>query len=136
MMDEIGKLDKQGLRKFGFITGAIVVVLFGLLLPWLFGIKWPLWPWYLAGALWALAIVIPVALNPIYHVWMRFGLVLGWINTRIILGIVFYVVFTPFALILKLMGKDPMSRKYIENIKSYRVLSNKHESREHMGRPY
>ena len=136
MIGEIEKLDKQGLRKFGLITGAIVVGLFGLLLPWLLGINWPLWPWYLAGALWVLAIIIPVALNPIYHVWMRFGLILGWINTRIILGLVFYVFFTPFALILKVLGKDPMSRKLNASINSYRVPSNNHQPREHMGRPF
>ena len=136
MIDEIEQLDKQGLRKFGVITGAIVVGLFGLLLPWLLGINWPLWPWYLAGALWVLAIVIPVALNPIYHVWMRFGLILGWINTRIILGLVFYILFTPYALILKVLGKDPMSRKLDASINSYRVPSNNHHAREHMGRPF
>lgn len=136
MMDEIEQLDKQGLRKFGLVTGAIVAGLFGLLLPWVFGLTLPLWPWYLAGVFSVLAIVIPVALNPIYHVWMRFGLVLGWINTRIILGVVFFIVFTPVALFMKVLGKDPMARKLNASIDSYRVLSNKHESREHMGRPF
>lgn len=136
MMDEIEQLDKQGLRKFGLVTGAIVAGLFGLLLPWVFEAKLPLWPWYLAGALWTLAILIPVALNPVYHGWMRIGLVLGWINTRIILGIVFFVVFTPVALFMKVLGKDPMGRKLDASISSYRVPSNTHQSREHMGRPF
>ena len=136
MTGHIEILDKQGLRKFGLVTGAIVVLLFGLLLPWLFGFNWPLWPWYLAGFLWVLAIIIPGALNPIYHAWMRFGLVLGWVNTRIILGFVFYTIFTPVAFILKVLGKDPMHRKFSSDMKSYRVQSNSHESREHMGRPF
>jgi len=136
MLGEIEQLDKQGLRKFGLITGAIIAGLFGILIPLVFGLNWLLWPWYLAGFLWVLAIVIPIALNPIYHVWMRFGLVLGWVNTRIILGFIFYVVFTPMALILKVLGKDPMSRKLDVSINSYRVQSNNLESREHMGRPY
>ena len=136
MSGVIEKLDKQGLRNFGMVTGAIVVALFGLLLPWLIGFNWPLWPWYLAGTLWVLAIFVPVALDPIYHVWMRFGLILGWINTRIILGLVFYLIFTPVAFILKLLGKDPMHRKFSNVDKSYRVKSNSHDSREHMGRPF
>ena len=136
MTEKIEPLGKQELRKFGLITGAFVTGLFGLLLPWLLNLNWPLWPCYLTAALWLLAIIIPAALNPIYHVWMRFGLILGWINTRIILGLVFYALFTPFALMLKFFGKDPMGRKLDARINSYRVTSNNHSAREHMGRPF
>jgi hypothetical protein len=135
MMHEIEKLDKKGLRKFGLVTGAIVAVLFGLLLPWLFERGLPLWPWYIAGTLWALALVIPVALGPVYHVWMRFGMVLGWINTRIILGLVFYIIFTPISLLFMIFRKDPMHRRKEPNAASYRVTT-KNNSREHMERPY
>ena len=135
MIEEIEKLDKQGLRKFGLVTGSIVVVLFGILLPLLFGFDYPLWPWYLGGSLAALALVIPAALNPVYHGWMRFGAVLGWINTRIILGIVFYVVFTPVSAIIRLIGHDPMKRKFEKEPGTYRKLSH-NQSKEHMENPY
>ena len=135
MIEQIEKLDKHGLRKFGLVTGSIVIVLFGLLLPLLFGFGYPLWPWYLGGILAAVALVVPVALNPVYHGWMRFGAVLGWINTRLILGIVFYVIFTPVALILKLIRHDPMKRKFEKDPGSYRKLSH-NQSKEHMENPY
>jgi predicted anti-sigma-YlaC factor YlaD len=135
MKHEIEQLDQKELRKFGLVTGAIVVVLFGLLLPWLLDHAWPYWPWYIAGVLWVLALVFPSALNPIYHGWMRFGLVLGWINTRIILGLMFYIIFTPISLVLLLLGKDPMHRKKESALESYRVTTKK-QSREHMERPY
>ena len=135
MKHEIENLDKKGLRNFGLVTGAIVVALFGFLLPWILDHAWPYWPWYIAGVLWALAIIFPTALNPIYHVWMRFGLVLGWINTRIILGLTFYIIFTPISLLLAILRKDPMRRKKEPGAVSYRVIKEKHP-KEHMERPY
>jgi MFS family permease len=135
MKHEIEKLDKKGLRKFGLMTGAILAALFGLLLPWILDHTWPHWPWYIAGILWVLAIIFPIVLNPIYHVWMRFGVALGWINTRIILGIMFYLMFTPISLILMILRKDPMHRKKEPTLSSYRVITENH-SIEHMERPY
>ena len=134
-MHEIEILDKAGLRKFGLVTGAIVVVLFGALLPWLLDHNYPLWPWYIAGVLWVLALLLPIVLNPIYHVWMRFGMVLGWINTRIILGLVFYAIFTPVGFVMKLLKKDPMHRKWESQVVSYRISSN-NQAREHMEKPF
>jgi len=135
MKHEIEQLDNKGLRKFGLVTGAIVVVLFGILLPWIIGHGWPRWPWYIAGPLWVFALVYPRALNPIYNGWMRFGLVLGWINTRIILGIVFYILFTPISLLLAMLRKDPMRRKKEPATTSYRIPT-KNQTRDHMERPY
>lgn len=135
MLDKIETLDRKGLRKFGLTTGAIVAGLFGLVIPLLFTHHIVLWPWYIAAVLSGVAILLPNALNPVYMVWMRFGQVLGWINTRIILGVLFYVIFTPVAIILKLLGKDPMQRKIVQEKQSYRVISN-NQSKEHMERPF
>lgn len=135
MNEAIETLDKKGLRQFGLVTGAIVVALFGLAIPWLIGRPWPYWPWYIAGTLWVMAVVLPAALNPVYHIWMRFGLVLGWINTRIILGFLFYALFTPISLLLFLMRKDPMRRKKESEAESYRIDA-VNQSKEHMERPY
>ena len=56
-MHDIPDLDRRGLRKFGLTTGAIMVMLFGLVLPWLRDRPLPLWPWCVAAvlAVWALA---------------------------------------------------------------------------------
>lgn len=43
---------------------------------------------------------------------MKFAHILGWVNTRIILTLVYFLVFTPVALIFKLIGKDPMNRRF------------------------
>jgi hypothetical protein len=53
---------------------------------------------------------------------MTVGEVLGWINTRIILGGIFYLLFTPLGLCMRLRGKDPMRRTFSPEAESYRVV--------------
>lgn len=91
-------------RQFGFLFTAVFVL----------AAFWPLWPlhapnlYWLAGAgAWLVAATVyPKMLAPLYKVWMAFGHVLGWINARIILGVVFFVVVMPIGLIMRLFGKD------------------------------
>lgn len=133
-MHEIIELDDRGLRKFGLTTGAIVVVLFGLLIPWLFDLQWPRWPWILAALLWVPALVYPRSLNPVYRGWMKFGLVVGAINTRIVLGLVFYLVLAPIGLFMRLFGRDILERRPSED-PSYRKPSQARTS-ESMEKPF
>lgn len=126
--------DRKALRSFGLTTAAIVAVLFGLLLPWLLSHHWPRWPWIVAGVLAGLGVVMPAALGPVYRVWMKFGHIMGAINTRLILGLLFYVVFTPIGLVMRLFRWDPMRRRAQEG-DSYRVASHA-RSPQHMERPF
>jgi len=128
-------VTNKDLRSFGFIMAGALSILFGLFFPWVLEKAWPTWPW-IAAAIFALpAIVLPPVLKPVYIIWMKFGAVLGWVNTRIILAIVFYALFTPYSLILKLLGKDPLSRKLDSGAQSYRVES-KDPKRENMEHPF
>ena len=128
MQHTIPELDKAGLRHFGFTTGAIVVVIFGLILPWLLNHSWPIWPWIIAAPLWVLALIYPAWLRPIYRGWMRFGLLASRVTTPLILGIVFYLTITPISFLLRLGAKDPMRRKFDADSKTYRVSSHKLET--------
>lgn len=128
-------LGKKELRNFGLITGAITVVLFGLLLPWLFEHAYPLWPWLVAGVLWLWALLWPAGLQPVFRGWMAVGHVLGWINTRIILAIMFYLLFLPVGVMLRLLGKDPMARKLDKAIASYRVTRTA-PKKDHVEKPF
>ena len=118
MQDQI--TTKQ-LRSFGLTVGG-VFALIGL---------WPLvlhaadprwWSVVIAGILIAPALVYPNSLFWPYKGWMAVGHVLGWINTRIILGVVFYVVVTPIGLVRRLLGKDPMGRQLQPDLDTYRVV--------------
>ncbi|MDP9193482.1 MAG: SxtJ family membrane protein [Acidobacteriota bacterium] len=72
-------------------------------------------PWVLstlvsiAALLLLLAAVAPSLLHPVYRGWMRVGEVLGWINTRILLTLVFFLVVTPIGLLMRLFGRSPIA---------------------------
>ena len=132
---EIPELDRQGLRNFGLTTGAAIVVIFGLFFPWVLERDWPVWPWIIAAPFWALALVYPLWLRSIYRAWMRFGLLASRVMTPLVLGIVFFVMISPMAMVRRLMGKDPMERSLDPNQKSYRVKSNK-SPKEKLERPF
>ena len=132
---KIPELDKKGLREFGLAFGAVFVVIFGLFFPWLLERDWPIWPWVITAPLWALALVHPPWLRPVYRIWMRFGLLASRVMTPLVLGIVFFVMISPMALVMRLMGKDPMRRALDPKQTSYRVMSTK-SPKEKLERPF
>ena len=117
MQDEI--TSKQ-LRSFGLIVGGIFAAI-GVW-PFILRNEDPLW-WavILAVCLLVPAVALPNGLFWPYKGWMAVGNVLGWINTRIILGVVFYGVITPIGLIRMWLGKDPMGRHVSPDLNSYRI---------------
>lgn len=117
--DQVSTTD---LRSFGLITSALLILFFVVLIPWIWDLSRPLWPWIVAVVLSLAALAVPDGLRPIYRVWMRFAEILGWINTRIILGLIFYVIFVPFGFLMRLV-RDPMRRKLDQHADSYRVPS-------------
>ena len=131
----IPELDRKGLREFGLTTGAAVVVIFGLFFPWVLDVGWPRWPWMIAAGFWLLAVIIPQWLRPIYKGWMRFGLLAGRVMTPLVLGIVFFVMISPMALIRRLKGNDPMQRELDPDQESYRVKSTKGQ-KDKLERPF
>lgn len=135
-MNEIQQLDRKGLRDFGLIGGAIAAGLFGSLLPLIHHESLPILPWAIAAILWVWALIAPTTLNSIYQIWMRIGLVLGWINTRIILSIVFYALLMPMGLVMRgVFRQDPMKRKLDADLATYRVISQV-KPREKMEKPF
>lgn len=136
MTTNIPALDSKGLRKFGITTGAIIVVLFAVFFPWVFdAATMPVWPWVVAGVLWVPALFVPNSLQPVYTTWMRIGHAIGWVNTRIILGLVFYILVLPMGLIMRMFGNDPMARKYDKSVSSYRVKTMS-EPKDRLEKPY
>lgn len=112
---------KKELRSFGLLVGGVFSVI-GLW-PVLFRAEPPrLWALMVGGALVGLGAAWPNALAQVHKGWMMVGHVLGWINTRILLGIVFYGLVTPTGMIFRLMGKDPMRKAFAKDSRSYRVM--------------
>lgn len=126
---------KKDLRSFGLIFAAGICLIFGLFFPWVFDKPTPPWPWIVGGVSAGLGLTIPMALKPVYTVWMKIGHVLGWINTRIILGLVFFLFFFPLGFLMRLFGWDAMARKLDDSAGSYRVAS-KRAKPQQLEKPY
>jgi Saxitoxin biosynthesis operon protein SxtJ len=117
----MSRADVRQLRQFGLLVGGIFGVI-GL---------WPLlwrqqspraWALALAVALVLPALVAPRVLAPAHRAWMKLAEMLAWVNTRILLGLVFYAVVTPIGLVKRLLGHDPLRLQLDRTGESYRVL--------------
>lgn len=112
--------EKKKLRFFGLLIGGVFLVI--AVWPLLFqGVEIRRWGLILAALFLGLAVVLPEFLGPIYRLWMRVGHFLGKINTKIIMGFVFYVVITPISQFLRISGKTPICTKFDSSAESYRV---------------
>jgi len=56
------------------------------------------------------------ALRPLNKLWMRFGLLLGMIVSPIVLGIIFFGMFTPIAILMRLTGRDELRLKFSQKV--------------------
>jgi len=110
-------LDKYSLRKFAILIGVIFLAL-GFML-FLKRKDFNLILGVISAAFFVFAFTKPELLKPIYIAWMKLAFVLGWINTRIILIIAFYLVFTPVALLLRMFGKDILDKGIDNSRNSY-----------------
>ena len=103
--DVVGPSD----RSFGFVfTGVFSII--ALLPLWRGGA--PRW-WAVAAAvvILALALVWPRALAPANRIWLRIGLLLHRIVNPIVMGAIFYLVVTPFGLVMRLRRGGPASMR-------------------------
>lgn len=94
-------------RKFAFTVGAAFLVLGGL-------------TWWreklvatsilggLGGVLLLLGLVVPGQLGPVYRAWMGLSHLLSKVTTPIFMGVVYFLVVSPTALLMRAMGKNPL----------------------------
>lgn len=130
------KTTEAELRRFSLVVGFAFGVIFGLLLPWLWSGRYPVWPWLVAGTLVAAGLWRPVWLGPAYRIWMRLAMALNWLNTRILLALVFYGIMTPLGLTLRLLDKDPLTRRFGRDALSYRVTPTSRPDHSHFEKPF
>lgn len=111
--------SKRQLRDFGLLIGLLFPLIFGIVIPFFAGHDLKLWTLILGSILIIFAIFSPNSLKYPYKFWMKIGLILGWINSRIILGVIFLLVLIPISVIMKILGYDPLRKKF-NNSKSYK----------------
>ena len=112
-------ISKKILREFGFLIGFTFPILIGWLLPAIGGHSFRVWTLWVSFPSIIVAIIKPLLLFYPYKAWMKIGNILGWLNSHLILGLVFISVLIPISLVMKIMGYDPLRIKK-RNKKSYR----------------
>jgi hypothetical protein len=102
--------DKKTLRQFGVTLGVAFLVIAGVLFlrQKYVGAAWCS---VVAGAFLIAGAVSPVSLGTVYIGCMRFASILERISTRIVLILLFYLIITPFGLVMRLFRADPLERK-------------------------
>tara|TARA_Y100000589_G_scaffold330086_1_gene378653 strand:- start:23 stop:415 length:393 start_codon:yes stop_codon:yes gene_type:complete len=113
------KVSKKELSEFGILMGISLPIIFVFLLPFLFGHSIPYWIFFVSVPFILLGLFIPLALELPYKIWMKIGHVLGWINTRLILSLIFFLILFPISLIMKSLKHDPLRLKKSNKL-SYR----------------
>lgn len=73
----------------------------------------------------ACGLLVPWILKPAYIIWMGLSFVLGWINARLILSVMFYLVLAPIALVMKLFKKDLLGERIEKGGGSYWIKKEK-----------
>jgi len=111
------KSDKKELRKFGITVGLVLVIIAALL----FYYTKPSYPYFgVIGFLLILfGLIYPVVLKPLHKGWMSLAVVLGFIMTRVILSLLFYLVFMPMRFIAQLFGKRFIDLRFKTESVSY-----------------
>ena len=104
-------------RSFGVVFAAAFLVI--ALFPLVRGGEPRLWALAVAAAFLGAALIRPALLAPLNRLWFRFGLLLGRVTNPLIMGLVFFLVITPMAMIMRLRGKDPLRLRPDREAKSY-----------------
>jgi|HubBroStandDraft_6_1064221.scaffolds.fasta_scaffold568327_1 hypothetical protein len=104
-------------RSFGLVFTAF----FALVGVWPLVHRRPLrlWAFFVSAAFLLVALAIPRVLHPLNLLWTRFGRLLSKVTNPIITGLMFYVIFTPAGILLRLFGKDLLRLKYDRSATSY-----------------
>jgi hypothetical protein len=104
-------------RSFGLVFGGVFALL-------------AFWSWHKSGAWWPvhlcisalctfLAVFFSDVLAPANRIWTKLGLLLARIVNPIVMGLIFFVIFTPIAMLLRARGKDLLGLKFDRNASSY-----------------
>ena len=104
-------------RVFGWVMSAVAALV--TLWAWRKGHGWMAWPAGIAIAFAMAVAIAPALLAPLNRAWMALGHLLGRIVSPIIMGLIFFGVVTPIAIVARLRGVDPMRRRFDPTARTY-----------------
>ncbi len=118
MAEKLTKTTRE-LRRFGLVMTAPLLVI-GCALIWRGRAVGP-YVIVVAALFLMAAVAFPQVLRPVERVWMALARVLSVIMTYVILTVTFFVVITPMGMILRILGKDLLQKKFDSEKSSYWV---------------
>ena len=113
------KISKKQLRDFGLLIGFGLPLIVGWLIPSITGHNFRAWTLLISIPTLLIGLLCPRILIKPYQAWMQLGHLLGYLNSRLILGIVFVAVLMPIAFLMRAFGYDPL-RKKMSNLLSFK----------------
>lgn len=119
MIEEIKniKSDKVTLKKFGVLIGSILVLI-GAVMWWKENV---FYSWFAGIGLFIviLAVIYPKILLPLHKAWMTIALLLGWVMSRVLLTVLYFIVVTPVGVVSRLFGKHHLDLNWNDPQESY-----------------
>lgn len=115
--DNNQRSESRELRRFA-ITLFIALGIFGGLVLWRRG-EIGLVFWGIGLGLFTVGLVRPKILGPVYRGWIAVAFLMGFVMTHFILALMYYLVFTPMGLVMRVLGRDPLRLEFDRNAKSY-----------------
>jgi hypothetical protein len=124
------------LRWFGVILLAFAGLV-GALLRFKFGLSTAATTVWVAGGVIAVAVLaVPPLRKPVYLGWMYAAFPIGWTISNALLAFTYYLVLTPIGLAMRLLGRDPMTRRLDPSAKTYWTEHNPHGAPERYYRQF
>jgi predicted membrane metal-binding protein len=114
------KVEMGSDRSFGLVFAAVFALV--CLAPLKSGEEPRLWAGAVAAAFLVVSFVAPKLLKPLNRLWFLVGMALHHVVTPVVMGLLFFVTVTPIAVILRLMGKDPLGLKRDTAATSYWIV--------------
>ena len=104
-------------KNFGILFGLIFSII--SFWPILSGSNFRLWSCIIAIIFFMCAFLKPIFFKPLNKVWIKFGEVLGLIIAPIVMALIYFIILTPISLIVRILGKDLLSLKFIKKQDTY-----------------
>jgi hypothetical protein len=123
-------------REFGLIVGAVFTLLSAW---WLYREKFigiAQVTLFVGVALMILGLIFPRSLVYPNRAWMLLAEVLSYVSTRIILGLVFFLIVTPIGVVKRMFGWDPLHRREAPGLSYWRPYSDRQRDPRHYEKMY
>ena len=117
------EINRNPSRKELRIFAVGEVIFFGIVSWWLYGktgslaVAWTTFS--IAVIVGIIGFCLPKFMRIVYVAWMTAVMPIGWVVSHLMLGVAFYLVITPIGLIMRLVGYDPLHRRFDKDATTY-----------------